>query len=79
MIYKWSQSQIRLELLVYNLLDWKNELGVNATTGRANQAIVYQKYLDFHKSSWNTYYDRIENPGSFSQPRLVKLGLNFTF
>jgi outer membrane receptor protein involved in Fe transport len=79
MVYKWNEAQIRLELMVYNLLDWMNEVGVNATTGRANQAIVYQKYLDYHKSSWNTYYDRIDNPGSFSAPRLVKLGLSFTF
>ena len=36
-----QSSKLRLFLMIYNLLDRKNELTVNSTTGRAYTAIIY--------------------------------------
>jgi len=69
----------KLELYVYNLLDRMNEYGVNGTTGRTNSSIVRASDLASHVSDFNTYYDRINNPGNFGAPRQVKLGLGVTF
>ncbi|NQT27491.1 TonB-dependent receptor [candidate division KSB1 bacterium] len=75
---KWG-IKTRLTLVVYNLLDRMNEYGVNPQTGRANQAIILDSQLASHRSDFNDYNDRIQNPGSFSAPRMVKLGVGFYF
>ena len=75
---RWG-ARMRLTLVVYNLLDRMNEYGVNGQTGRANQAIVLDSQLAGHRSDFNEYSDRIRNPGAFSAPRMVKLGLGFYF
>ncbi len=70
---------IRLTLLVKNLLDTLNEEGVYNKTGRAYNDIVRPSDVEGHKSDFNTYYDRIKNPAMYSAPREVKLGLEFSF
>ena len=80
--YDWQiyeKAKVRLELLVYNLLDNKSELNVNSTTGRANQQIVYESDLRNHHSNFNTYDDRINNPANISAPREVKLSVGLLF
>ena len=72
-------TQLELELRVYNLLDRLNEYGVNSTTGRTGTAIVQQTDLEGHRSNFNDYYDRIQDPSGYSAPRMVKLGLSVIF
>ena len=74
---KWAK--MRLTLNVYNLLDRLNEWGVNGNTGRAYTAVIRASDLASHRSNYNTYYDRIQNPSMYSTPRLVKLGLGIVF
>jgi outer membrane receptor for ferrienterochelin and colicin len=69
----------RLTLLVYNLLDRLNEESVNSQTGRAYTAIVQEVDLAGHRSDFNTYYDRIQNPAMYSSPRMIKLLMSVSF
>ncbi|RQW04512.1 TonB-dependent receptor, partial [candidate division KSB1 bacterium] len=71
--------KMRLSMLIYNLFDAKNELVVDSTTGRANQQIVRETDLLLHRSDFNTYYDRINNPANLSAPREIKISLGFYF
>ncbi len=71
--------KLRAELNIYNLLDKKNEIWVNSTTGRANQAIVRATDIAGHRSNFNDYNDRIEDPSAFGAPRLIKFGLGLIF
>jgi len=70
---------LRFSLLVYNLLDAKNELYVDATTGRANQSIVRDVDLINHHSDFTDYYATIYNPAAFSAPREVKFSIGIQF
>jgi outer membrane receptor protein involved in Fe transport len=72
-------TRLKVTLNAYNLFDRLNELGVNGSTGRANQAIVLPSDLATHRSDFNEYSDRINDPSSYSAPRLVKLGLGMEF
>ncbi len=74
-----GSMKIRLSMLIYNLFDAKNELRVDSTTGRANQQIIRETDLILHRSNFNTYYDRINDPSSFSAPREVKLSVGLYF
>lgn len=74
-----SKFKLRLTLLVENLLDQKAEYGVNGNTGRANEAIIREIDLAQHRSTFNAYEDRINNPASFGAPRYVKLGVGVVF
>jgi len=74
-----SRFRARLTLNIYNLLDTLNEWGVNGNTGRAYTAIVRESDLANHRSNFNTYYDRIQNPSMYATPRLIKLGLGIMF
>lgn len=71
--------KVRLSMLIYNLFDAKNELRVDSTTGRANQQIIRETDLLLHRSDFNTYYDRINDPSSFSAPREIKFSVGFYF
>jgi hypothetical protein len=66
-------------MLIYNLLDAKNEYGVDSTTGRANQQIIRETDLLLHRSDFNTYYDRVINPANISAPREIKFSVGFYF
>lgn len=72
-------SNMRVTLRVYNLLDRLNEYGVNANTGRTNQAIIRPQDRLGHYSDFATYEERIYSPSNWSAPRLVKLGLGVFF
>lgn len=63
--------------LVYNLLDRKNEYGVNATSGRAN--IDLFTYLSGPIIGLNTLDEYLNNPASFSAPRQVRIGITADF
>ncbi|MGE5437935.1 MAG: TonB-dependent receptor [Syntrophothermus sp.] len=64
-------------LLVYNLLDIKNEYGVYSTTGRAN-VDLNTKYAG-EIVGLNTIQEYINNPGMYSAPREIRLGFGFGF
>ncbi len=64
-------------LWVYNLLDTRNELNVNASTGRANLDIF--TYLGGRIIGLNTLEQYLNDPTSFSAPREVRLGLSLEF
>ncbi len=74
-----SGINLRLAVLVYNLLDRMNEFGVDSTTGRANQEIIREIDLVRHRSDFNEYEDRVNNPANLSAPREIKFELGFTF
>jgi outer membrane receptor protein involved in Fe transport len=67
-----------LFLLIYNLLDVKNEKNVNSASGRANVDIFTsqnaQKIIGL-----NTIQENQNNPGNFSTPRQVRVGFNLGF
>ena len=70
---------LNMRLAVYNLFDRLNEESVNSQTGRAYTAVIKDTDLAGHRSDFNDYLDRIQNPSMYSTPRLVKfsLGMNF--
>lgn len=74
-----NRFKLRLSLLAYNIFDAKNELNVDSTTGRANQQIIRDTDLLLHRSDFNTYYDRVNNPANFSAPREIKLSAGLLF
>jgi len=74
-----SNLTLRFSVLIENLLDRKNEEIVNGQTGRANEAIIRDVDLASHRSLFNDYSDRINNPASFSTPRYIKFGLGILF
>lgn len=74
-----NRFTLRTSLLVENLLDRKNELSVNANTGRANEAIILATDKASHRSLFNEYEDRIVSAAAISAPRFIKLGLGLVF
>lgn len=76
--YKLELSEdldTKLKLSVYNLLDRLNAASVYSTTGQPYNRIIQEGELYQQHSNFNDYNDRVENPGMYSAPRLVKLGL----
>jgi outer membrane receptor protein involved in Fe transport len=71
--------KMRLTFTVYNLFDQLNETWVNAQTGRAYTAIIRDVDIAGHRSDFNEFEDRIQNPAMYSAPRLVKVGLGIVF
>ncbi|MBK7107049.1 MAG: TonB-dependent receptor [Ignavibacteriae bacterium] len=66
---------LRFFLSIYNLLDRKNELFVNSSTGRAYTGIVYPVDFATFISNYNDIYDSIQNPYMLSTPREIKIGI----
>ncbi len=64
-------------LLVFNVFDTRNEYGVYSTTGRATSDLN-TKYAG-EINGLNTIEEFINNPGMYSAPRQVRLGLSFGF
>ena len=62
-------------VLVYNLLDIKNEYGVSGTSGRANVDIFAGEAGAIY--GLNTLQEYLNNPSSFSSPRQIRLGMQF--
>ncbi len=63
--------------LVYNLLDTRNELNVDAASGRAN--IDLYTYLAGRVIGLNTIDEYVKNPANISTPRQVRVGLSLDF
>ena len=74
-----GSSQLRLNVLVYNLFDNLNDVWVNSTTGRAYTAIIRETDIAGHRSDFNDVYDSVHNPAMYNAPRLVKVGLAYQF
>jgi len=74
----WGMK-LRWTVRVYNLFDRLNEYGVNANTGRTNQAIIRPDDRLGHWSDFSTYEERIYSPSNWSAPRLVKIGMGIVF
>ena len=75
----YEDIDLILNLSVYNLLDQQNEVSVNNNTGRAYTAIIQDTDLSSHRSNFNSYEDRIQNPAMYSTPRLIKLAMSVNF
>jgi outer membrane receptor protein involved in Fe transport len=67
-----------ISLLIYNLLDTKNEYGVNSASGRAN-VDLYTSQNAQKIVGLNTIQQFQNDPSSFSAPRQIRLGLNLGF
>jgi len=74
-----GSSKIRIFMSIYNLLDRKNELFVNSSTGRAYTAIIYPINIETFRSNYNDIYDAVQNPYMFSPPREIKIGMGYIF
>jgi outer membrane receptor protein involved in Fe transport len=61
--------------LIYNVLDIKNEYGVYSSTGRATVDLNTKDAGDIY--GLNTIDEYIKNPGMYSTPREIRLGLGF--
>jgi hypothetical protein len=59
------------------LLDIKNELNVDPSTGRANQDLYTSLGGDI--IGLNTLEQYLDNPTSFSAPREIRFGLSLEF
>lgn len=70
---------LRLFLLIYNLLDRKNEIYVDSSTGRAYTKILYPVDFETFRSNYNDIYDSMKNPYMYSAPREIKFGLGYMF
>jgi outer membrane receptor protein involved in Fe transport len=69
----------KIDLTIYNLLDRLNENWVNGQTGRAYTAVIQETDLASHRSDFNDYEDRIQNPSMYSEPRMVKLAIGINY
>jgi hypothetical protein len=78
-IFKIGDTALRVKILVYNLLDALNEVNVNSTTGRADQAIIRDINIESYRSNFSTVYDLNKDPSQYSNPRSIKLGVEFSF
>ncbi|MEW6193565.1 MAG: TonB-dependent receptor [Bacteroidota bacterium] len=74
-----GSQQIKLTMLVYNLLDALNEVSVYSRTGRAYTDVILDTELSSHRSNFNDYYDVIHDPSMYSAPRSIKFGITFTY
>ena len=75
----YEDFRAELYLKIYNLLDTKNAIWVYGDTGQAYTTVVRGSQIAQHRSDFNDYYDRVENPTAFSAPRQIKLGFGVKF
>ncbi len=69
--------QVSVFALVYNLLDTKNEVNVDAASGRAN--IDLFTYQAGRLIGLNTIDEYVNNPANFSAPRQIRIGMSLNF
>jgi len=65
-------------LMIYNLLDTKNEYGVSGSTGRAGQDLAAEEYTGVIYGL-NTKQEYVLNPQSYSAPRQIRIGFGVGF
>lgn len=75
----FSSFNAKAELVCYNVFDKLNENDVNSQTGRAYTSVIQETDIAGHRSNFNEYIDRIENPSMFSEPRHIKVILGVDF
>ena len=76
--FKFKNIKLTTFLLVENLFDRLNEYGIYGSTGRADSDInVDPSTIDI--IGYNTFDDYITNPGMYSAPRNIRLGLSVGF
>jgi len=75
--FNFAGLNVNTFLLVYNLFDIKNEVGVYATTGRATYDLN-TKYAG-EIVGLNTIDQFINNPQLYSSPRQIRLGIGIGF
>ena len=68
-----------LEIKIYNMFYRLNEEWVDSQTGRAYTAVIKETDLAGHRSDFNEFEDRIQNPSMFSSPRSIKIALGIFF
>ncbi len=72
-----SGVHMNVFMLVYNVLDIKNEYNVNSASGRANVDLYTNEAGPIY--GLNTLQEYLNNPTSFSSPRNVRFGVNLDF
>ena len=74
-----KKYKINFRLAVYNLFDRLNENSVDSKTGRAYTGVIKDTDRAGHRSNFNGFEDRIQNPAMFAAPRMIKFstGINF--
>ena len=77
--FKVSGLDINVFLLVYNLLDIKNEVNVNSATGRANDLLNIDIQTAGTINGLNTLQQYLNDPSSYSAPRQLNVGLSVGF
>jgi outer membrane receptor protein involved in Fe transport len=75
--FDFAGVNIHAFLLVYNVFDIRNETGVYSTTGRANSDLNVKYAGDVF--GFNTINEYIKNPGMYSAPRQIRVGLSLGF
>jgi len=78
-LFQLGPTNLQLTYSIYNLLDTLNPVAVNSETGQAYTAIISESERGSHRSNFNEYEDRIQNPSMYAAPRLVKIGLTAQF
>ena len=77
--FRVNGLDLNLFVLVYNLLDIKNEVNVNSATGRSNDLLTQDINTAGTIFGLNTLQQYINDPTSFSAPRQVRIGLSVGF
>jgi outer membrane receptor protein involved in Fe transport len=77
--FKIGGLDINVFLLVYNLLDIKNEVNVNTATGRANDLLNIDIKTAATINGLNTLQQYLDDPSSYSAPRQLNIGLSVGF
>lgn len=75
--FKIGNYYVNTYLLIYNVLDIKNELGVYGTTGRATTDLNTKTAGDI--IGLNTIDEYINNPSMYNTPREIRLGFGIGF
>jgi outer membrane receptor protein involved in Fe transport len=75
--FEWEGVSLTAFALIYNVLDIKNENYVDAASGRANVDLF--TYLAGTRYALNTIEQYVNNPGNFSTPRQIRLGVTLEY
>lgn len=75
--FQFAGMHMTAFMLVYNLFDRKNELAVYGSTGRASRDLN-TKYAG-EIQGLNTIQEYVNNPGFYSAPRQIRIGLSVGF
>jgi outer membrane receptor protein involved in Fe transport len=75
----FGRHSIKFTLNVYNLFDKLNASWVYGDTGQPYTRIVMESELSRFRSDYNDFYDQVENPTMYLNPRSVKITMGYTF